>query len=71
MALLDTHRLHGPAHSAVGRIVTFAGGVFSAAVDWNDARRTRGQLAKLSEHELTDLGLIRGDIDNIGRTFRR
>jgi uncharacterized protein YjiS (DUF1127 family) len=38
----------------VGRIAT-----------WNDARITRNALAKLSEHELEDIGLSRGDIDSI------
>ncbi len=36
---------------------------------WNDARRTRNALAQLSSHELDDIGLSRGDIDNIGRPF--
>ena len=35
----------------------------SAVVAWNDARMTRKSLAKLSEHELEDIGLCRGDID--------
>lgn len=34
---------------------------------WNDARVTRKALAKLSDRELDDIGLCRGDIDFIGR----
>ncbi len=34
---------------------------------WNDARRTRNALARLTDHELDDIGLSRGDIDAIGR----
>jgi uncharacterized protein YjiS (DUF1127 family) len=30
---------------------------------WNDARITRNALAQLSEHELEDIGLSRGDIE--------
>lgn len=32
---------------------------------WNDARVTRNTLARLSDRELDDLGLCRGDIDDI------
>jgi uncharacterized protein YjiS (DUF1127 family) len=39
-------------------------GVFAA---WNDARVTRKALNKLSDRELDDIGLCRGDIELIGR----
>lgn len=32
---------------------------------WNDGRATRKALCRLSDHELDDLGLCRGDIDDI------
>ena len=32
---------------------------------WNDARVTRKSLERLSDRELDDLGLCRGDIDQI------
>lgn len=34
---------------------------------WNDARVTRKALNKLSDRELDDIGLCRGDIELIGR----
>ncbi len=34
---------------------------------WNNARRTRNVLSQLSAHELSDIGLSRGDVDTIGR----
>ena len=39
---------------------------------WNDARVTRKALSALSNRELDDLGLTRGDIDDIaaGRRVR-
>ena len=37
---------------------------------WNDARVTRNLLGGLSDRELDDLGLVRGDIDDIA-TGRR
>lgn len=36
-----------------------------AVSDWNDARVTRKALGKLTDRELDDIGLCRGDIDEI------
>jgi uncharacterized protein YjiS (DUF1127 family) len=44
--------------------LTNAFGVLSA---WNDARVTRKALGKLSDRELDDIGLCRGDIEFMGR----
>lgn len=33
---------------------------------WNARRATRAALSKLSDRELDDIGLVRGDIDNLG-----
>lgn len=33
---------------------------------WNDARKTRNALSKLSTHELEDIGLSRGDVEAVG-----
>lgn len=38
----------------------------SGLIQWNEARRTRAALSQLSNHELEDIGLSRGDIDQIG-----
>lgn len=46
-----------------------ANGVLAAIVGriaaWNDARVTRKALSKLTDRELDDLGLTRGDIEDI------
>lgn len=39
----------------------------SAVSAWNDARATRKALGKLSDRQLDDIGLCRGDIDFLGR----
>ena len=39
--------------------------IVGRAAAWNDARVTRKALSQLSDHELDDLGLNRGDIDDI------
>jgi uncharacterized protein YjiS (DUF1127 family) len=33
---------------------------------WNDARVTRNALSKLTDRELDDIGLCRGDIERLG-----
>ena len=39
---------------------------------WNDARVTRKSLSALSDRELDDLGLVRGDIEEIANgTYTR
>lgn len=40
---------------------------FATLSAWNDARVTRNALNKLSDRELDDIGLCRGDVDTIGR----
>jgi uncharacterized protein YjiS (DUF1127 family) len=43
----------------------------SALMQWNDARITRKALDGLTDHELDDIGLCRGDIEAIaGRGTR-
>ena len=39
--------------------------LYAAIVAWNDARATRAALSRLSDRELDDIGLCRGDIDDI------
>lgn len=49
------------------RIASFITDVASALIAWNDERMTRNALAKLSNRELDDIGLCRGDIDAIAQ----
>jgi uncharacterized protein YjiS (DUF1127 family) len=39
-------------------------------VAWNDARSTRNALSQLSDRELEDIGLCRGDIDALAEAQR-
>ncbi|WP_204113365.1 DUF1127 domain-containing protein [Shimia biformata] len=61
MAVFDTH---APA-SFTGRIGQFFASVVATVAAWNDARVTRNALSELSDRELDDIGLSRGDIENI------
>jgi len=38
---------------------------------WRAVRRTEDQLYRLSERELTDLGMARGDIPHVARATAR
>lgn len=38
---------------------------FALFMQWNDARATRKALMGLSDHELDDIGLCRGDIERV------
>lgn len=56
-----------PTAVAGGRGVT--GGltrILRAVRAWHDARITRNALSRLTDRELDDIGLVRGDIDNLG-----
>jgi len=52
-------------------VATFVSGkgliatTFEAFQRWNDVRRTRAVLSKLSDRELSDIGLCRGDIEDV------
>lgn len=49
------------------RAVNVLSNVFAMIGMWNDARVTRKALSKLSDRELDDIGLCRGDIEMLGR----
>ena len=52
---------------SVFRMVQFVTGSTTAFQTWNSGRVTRNALSKLSNRELDDIGLCRGDIEKIGR----
>lgn len=67
MAVIDTTR---PTIAGTG-IGTRLSGVIVALLaaysDWSDKRSTRLELSKLTDRELDDIGLSRGDIDRVTR----
>ncbi len=66
MAALDTTRIATTgSFGLAGRIGAFFVSAFNVAAEWNDARATRKALAGLTDRELSDIGLCRGDIDDI------
>ncbi|MEY8841767.1 DUF1127 domain-containing protein [Cribrihabitans sp. XS_ASV171] len=63
MAVLDTTRSATVSFGLVGRFGATVGSILAAVVEWNDARVTRNTLGALSDRELEDIGLCRGDIE--------
>ena len=66
MALFETNRPMVDGRNPLRPVGMFGQfvGIFAA---WHDARVTRNALSKLTDHELDDLGLHRGDIDVLSR----
>jgi uncharacterized protein YjiS (DUF1127 family) len=67
MAAIETSRTAPFGAITTYRAVTALSNVFAVLGAWNDARVTRKALAKLSDRELDDIGLCRGDIEMMGR----
>lgn len=67
MAAYETSRAAPMGAVSIFRTVQVFGGAFEAVAAWNNARVTRNSLSKLSDRELDDIGLCRGDINMIGR----
>ncbi|MCG6904643.1 MAG: DUF1127 domain-containing protein [Rhodobacter sp.] len=65
MASFDTTRPAADGHLFGARFSRFVARFSGALATWNDTRVTRKALSRLSDHELDDLGLTRGDIDAI------
>jgi len=71
MAAFDTNRARIPAAVTPGRIGFGFPSLLGTLAAWNDARVTRKALSRLSDRELDDIGLNRGDIDDVGTTRSR
>ena len=70
MAALDTTRATTGSFGLVGRIGATFASVVNAVAEWNDARVTRNTLSGLTDRELEDIGLCRGDIDVVAEGRR-
>lgn len=65
MAATDTYRPNTTGYGT--RLTAATNALFGAFSNWNDRRATQKALASLSDRELDDIGLSRGDIANIAR----
>lgn len=67
MAAFDSSRTNYGSAALFGRIGAAVCNVIGAVVSWNDARVTRNALQALSDRELEDIGLVRGEIDLVAQ----
>jgi uncharacterized protein YjiS (DUF1127 family) len=67
MALFDASRPVVATAGIGARLQKLVSRISGAVIEWNEQRTTRAQLAKLSDHQLADLGLTRGDIETLYR----
>ncbi|KIN63790.1 DUF1127 domain containing protein [Sulfitobacter noctilucicola] len=65
MAAFDTSRTAYGSSAAASSLISR---MFASVVSWNDARVTRKALSSLTDRELEDIGLIRGDIEGVAQT---
>lgn len=65
MAAFDTTRTTYGSTGLFGRIGTHFVSAAAAVVSWNDARLTKNTLSSLTDRELADIGMCRGDIEHV------
>lgn len=65
MAAFDTTRTTYAAPGFTTSVASRLATMFGAFVQWNDARMTRNALNNLTDRELSDIGLVRGDIEEV------
>jgi uncharacterized protein YjiS (DUF1127 family) len=70
MAAFETTRTAPFGAIATYNVIRFISNVANDVIAWNDARVTRNALGKLSDRELDDIGLSRGDISDIAMKNR-
>jgi uncharacterized protein YjiS (DUF1127 family) len=64
MTAIDTSRAMA-SKGLFARLNTLANNFFGSVASWNDARVTRNALEQLTDRELADIGLCRGDIEYV------
>ncbi|WP_299963323.1 DUF1127 domain-containing protein [uncultured Roseobacter sp.] len=60
MAAFDTTR---PTYDSAPVVAPFFARLMASVISWNAARATRSALDSLTDRELEDIGLVRGDIE--------
>ena len=65
MSAFETTRPAPFGATATYQTIKHVSNVLASVKNWNDARVTRKALSSLSDRELDDIGLCRGDIEHI------
>jgi len=69
MAAFDTTRTTYGVASFASRACALVADLANTLRAWNDARMTSKALAALTDRELSDIGLERGDIASVARSY--
>jgi len=70
MAVSENTRVAPFGALTIYHIVSKVGAIGETFTDWNAQRKTEKALYALSERELEDIGLCRGDIHGLAKRFR-
>ena len=70
MAAFDSTRTAYASVDLIGRLGQKVSDLVATLVAWNDARVTRKALEQLTDRELDDIGLCRGDIEYVSEITR-
>jgi uncharacterized protein YjiS (DUF1127 family) len=65
MSAIETTRSAPFGATSAYQFIQFVSNMLASVKNWNDARVTRKALSSLSDRELDDIGLCRGDIERI------
>ena len=71
MAAFDIYRANTLTAAKSGLNLTWVTSTIASIIVWNDQRVTRNSLSTLSDRQLDDIGLNRGDIDEIAQSVSR
>ncbi|MDG2340361.1 MAG: DUF1127 domain-containing protein [Paracoccaceae bacterium] len=71
MAAFDIYRANTLTAAKSGLNFNFISSVIALFASWSDERVTRKSLSTLTNRQLEDIGLVRGDIDDIARHAAR
>lgn len=71
MAAIDYTRTSAASTNSIANVGAFLRSAVATVATWNDARVTRNSLATLTDRELEDIGLSRGDIDSVALSTSR
>jgi uncharacterized protein YjiS (DUF1127 family) len=66
MATVETTRPAPFGAITAFRVISKLDNLRTSLIAWNQTRLTQNTLSRLSDHELSDIGLSRGDIASIG-----